>query len=76
MMAVLLLSLSCHYYNAKKKGTIFVLEKRENLAVILGISVRRLNRAIKSLNEKEIIMSKNKRVKIIDYGSLGNHVGF
>ncbi|ETS30356.1 transcriptional regulator [Photorhabdus temperata] len=64
------------YYNAKKKGSIFVLEKRENLAAILGVSVRQLNRAIKSLNEKEIIMSKNKQVKIIDCRLFGNNIEF
>ncbi|WP_133812703.1 helix-turn-helix domain-containing protein [Photorhabdus tasmaniensis] len=71
MMVALLL-----YYNAKKKGALFVLEKRENLAAILGVSVRQLNRAIRSLDEKEIIMSKNKQVKVIDCRSLGNNIEF
>ncbi|WP_445374975.1 hypothetical protein ACSLVK_02940 [Photorhabdus tasmaniensis] len=71
MMVALLL-----YYNAKKKGVLFVLEKRENLAAILGVSVRQLNWAIRSLDEKEIIMSKNKQVKVIDCRALGNNIEF
>ncbi|CAQ83866.1 Crp/Fnr family transcriptional regulator [Photorhabdus asymbiotica] len=62
------------YYNSKKNGSLFSLEKRENLASVLGVSVRQLNRAIKSLNEKGIIISKNKKVKIIDYCSLENNI--
>ncbi|WP_254920936.1 Crp/Fnr family transcriptional regulator [Photorhabdus luminescens] len=58
------------YYHSQRNGTVLVLEKREDLASILGVSVRQLNRAIKSLNEKGIIMSKNKRVEIIDFNFL------
>ncbi|OCQ52774.1 DNA-binding transcriptional activator YeiL [Photorhabdus australis subsp. thailandensis] len=64
------------YYNSKKHGSLFLLEKRENLASVLGVSVRQLNRAIKSLNEKGIIISKNKKVQIIDFCSLRNDIEF
>lgn len=64
------------YYHSKRNGTVLVLEKREDLASVLGVSVRQLNRAIKSLNEKGIIVSKNKRVEIIDYDFLKKDIEF
>ncbi|WP_046396311.1 Crp/Fnr family transcriptional regulator [Photorhabdus aegyptia] len=64
------------YYNSKRNGFVQILERREDLASILGVSVRQLNRAIKSLNEKGIIMSKNKRVEIIDYDFLKKDIEF
>ncbi|KER02040.1 cAMP-binding protein [Photorhabdus temperata subsp. temperata Meg1] len=64
------------YHDAEKNGDVLVLEKREYLASILGVSVRQLNRAIKNLNEKGIIISKNKQVKIIDYNALVKDIEF
>ncbi|WP_339921229.1 helix-turn-helix domain-containing protein [Photorhabdus caribbeanensis] len=46
------------------------------LASVLGVSVRQLNRVIKSLNEKGVIVSKNKRVEIIDYDFLKKDIEF
>ena len=49
----------------KTDGPIFQLEKREALAALLGISVRHLNRTLKSLCTKQIISLKYKTAHIL-----------
>ncbi len=48
-----------------EEGANFKLEKRESLAPLLGTSVRHLNRTLKQLTSREIILVKNKTVTIL-----------
>ena len=54
----------------KTDGAVFQLEKREALAALLGISVRHLNRTLKSLCTDQIIALKYKTAHILNPTSL------
>jgi CRP/FNR family transcriptional regulator, putaive post-exponential-phase nitrogen-starvation regulator len=50
----------------EKEGTIIILENRDSIASMLGVSVRQLNRTLRQLAELGIISYKNKTVRILD----------
>ncbi|WCP68993.1 Crp/Fnr family transcriptional regulator [Vibrio tubiashii] len=51
-------------YRAESEGLTIRLEKRESIAAMLGVSVRQLNRSLKSLAEQKLIDYKNKSVQV------------
>lgn len=51
-------------YRAESEGLTIRLEKRESIAAMLGVSVRQLNRSLKSLAEQDLIDYQNKTVNI------------
>ncbi|ANQ25721.1 Crp/Fnr family transcriptional regulator [Vibrio natriegens] len=59
-------------YRAESEGPTIRLEKRESIAAMLGVSVRQLNRSLKSLAEQELIDYKNKTVHVTDVEQLAD----
>lgn len=56
------------------EGPTFTLEKRESLAALLGVSVRHLNRTLKSLQTEKMITVKNKTVQVLSQQKLARSV--
>lgn len=52
-------------FRFEREGSAIELEKRESVASMLGVSVRQLNRTLKSLNERNIIHCKNRSLVVL-----------
>ncbi len=52
-------------FRFEREGAKLELEKRDAIASMLGISVRQLNRTLKSFNERGMIQSKNRSLEVI-----------
>jgi CRP/FNR family transcriptional regulator, putaive post-exponential-phase nitrogen-starvation regulator len=57
-------------YRSRLDGRVITLENRESLASILGISVRHINRTLKSLSRQGAIRLRNKELTILDLDKL------